>query len=293
MADPFAQPNAPSALDFTLQVECFYAALISFAPLPQEPSLGGQLLYSGHLDPEARAILVAANIAGAASLAATADTAAQKQALRSGIVDFLVNSLDEALRILKNQVRKREPVAVCVALPPQQIEDEMLARGVLPPRRPPAGGRGGRRARGGRGRGAPPPPPPPAGLQSPFIPLGAHPIPLTPPNPTQLLLTWSASAAPALWLPKLDALAAQCLPPEAWPAHRWLRNSPRYLGRLAQGTRLLRCDPPTASKIQSLLQEKIASSQIPATTRLFQSPSQSDLNQEPSTQGKAHRSATP
>jgi len=269
MADPFAQPNAPSALDFTLQVECFYAALISFAPLPQEPSLGGQLLYSGHLDPEARAILVAANIAGAASLAATADTAAQKQALRSGIVDFLVNSLDEALRILKNQVRKREPVAVCVALPPQQIEDEMLARGVLPNLLPPAG------------------------LQSPFIPLGAHPIPLTPPNPTQLLLTWSASAAPALWLPKLDALAAQCLPPEAWPAHRWLRNSPRYLGRLAQGTRLLRCDPPTASKIQSLLQEKIASSQIPATTRLFQSPSQSDLNQEPSTQGKAHRSATP
>ena len=62
-----------------------------------------------------RALLLAGNIAGAASLAVTADAAAQKQSIRDGVADFLVNSLDEALRILKNEVRKREPVAVCVA----------------------------------------------------------------------------------------------------------------------------------------------------------------------------------
>ena len=56
----------------------------------------------------------AANIAGAASLSATADVATQKQAIRDGVVDFLVTSLDEAARILKNEIRKRQPVAVCV-----------------------------------------------------------------------------------------------------------------------------------------------------------------------------------
>ena len=61
-----------------------------------EPSLGGKLLYAGELDAEARALLVAANIAGAASLAASADAAARKQAMRDGVVDFLVTSLDEA-----------------------------------------------------------------------------------------------------------------------------------------------------------------------------------------------------
>ncbi len=75
---------------------------------------------------------MAANIAGAASLVATADRAAQKQAIRDGVADFLVNSLDEALRILKNQLRKRETVAVCVGLAPEAVEREMQERGVLP-----------------------------------------------------------------------------------------------------------------------------------------------------------------
>ena len=56
--------------------------------------------------------------------------AAQKQAIRDGVADFLVNSLDEALRILKNQLRKRETVAVCVGLAPADVEREMKERGV-------------------------------------------------------------------------------------------------------------------------------------------------------------------
>jgi hypothetical protein len=46
--------------------------------------------------------------------------------------DFLVTSLDEALRILKNEIRKREAVAVCVAAAPRPWRCEMLERGVLP-----------------------------------------------------------------------------------------------------------------------------------------------------------------
>jgi hypothetical protein len=38
--------------------------------------------------------LVSANIAGAASLAATPDVARHKQSIRDGVADFAVNSLD-------------------------------------------------------------------------------------------------------------------------------------------------------------------------------------------------------
>ena len=91
-----------------------------------------KVLLRGRVDGEGRALVVAANIAGAASLVATADRAAQKQAIRLGVADFLVNSLDEALRILKNQLRKRETVAVCLGVAPDAVAREMRERGVLP-----------------------------------------------------------------------------------------------------------------------------------------------------------------
>ncbi len=125
--------NPASAFGLSLQVERYFAALMQAATNPgAQPDLGGKLFYAGELDGEGRALMVAANIAGAASLGATADAQARKQALRDGVADFLVTSLDEALRILKNEIRKRQTVAVCVAGAPQAVEQEMLERGVLP-----------------------------------------------------------------------------------------------------------------------------------------------------------------
>lgn len=104
-----------------------YAALArrgSYAPC-------GKLLYAGGLTEETARLIRAANIAGAASLTATADAAMQRAAVREGITDFLVTNLDEALRILKNQIRKRETVAVCISAAPDVIEREMQERGVV------------------------------------------------------------------------------------------------------------------------------------------------------------------
>ena len=120
----------PSAFEFAAQVAQAYSALIVNAD--REAGLGGRLFYVGDLDDIGRACVVAANIAGAATLVATSDRAAQKQAIRDGVTDFLVNSLDEALRILKNQLRKRETVSVCVSLSPTTVEGEMKERGVEP-----------------------------------------------------------------------------------------------------------------------------------------------------------------
>ena len=215
---------------FTLQVERLYAALIAAADLGPGPhgeaGLGGKLLYAGELDGDGRALLVAGNIAGAASLGATADAGAQKQAVRDGVADFLVISLDEALRILKNEIRKRETVGVCVGAAPQAVEREMLERGVAPDLLRPAFS------------GASP--------SSVSFVERARRIVLAAPGESQALLTWRVAAAPAQWLPKLDAIALDCVGadsgPAAWAARRWLRLAPRYLGRLAQGLRLMVCD---------------------------------------------------
>jgi urocanate hydratase len=107
-----------------------YAALAR--DLDAEAGLGGKLLYAGELNLQGSQLMRAANVAGAASLGATADTAMQRAAIREGVADFLVTSLDEALRILKNEIRKRQTVAVCVAAAPEAMAAEMRERGVLP-----------------------------------------------------------------------------------------------------------------------------------------------------------------
>src|SRR5258708_6961879 len=106
---------------------------LALAPkLDPDLGLGGKLLYCGELDPEGFRLVRAANIAGAASLSASADLERQKRAIREGVIDFLVTTLDEALRILKNEIRKRQGVAVGIALPPESVEREMIERGVVP-----------------------------------------------------------------------------------------------------------------------------------------------------------------
>jgi urocanate hydratase len=206
-----------AGLEFIVEVERIYAALICFAgsAAVETPSLGGKLLYAGELDPHGRALLVAGNIAGAASLAATADRAAQKQAIRDGVADFLVNSLDEALRILKNEIRKRETVAVCIAGAPEAIEREMLERGVLPD----------------------------------LLPRGET----FPAEDGQVLVAWTVAAVPAQWLPKLDGLAIDCFPanPGNKAVRRWICLAPRYLGRMAQGIHILHCNADVAKEFVS------------------------------------------
>jgi hypothetical protein len=224
-------------LSFVIEAERFYANLISAAASDNhhEPSLGGKLLYAGELNAEARALLVAANIAGAASLTVSTDAAERKQAIRDGVVDFLVTSLDEALRILKNEIRKRETVAVCVALDPEACERDfaraMLERGAKPDL--------------------------------------TRPVEFAAAENGQTLLAWSVESSPAIWMPKLDAVAAECLRVEEQAAHRWLRLAPRYLGRLAQGVRLLRCADSSAATIMERFSEEAAREKIAVHTRKF------------------------
>lgn len=235
---------------FAVCADRFYTALLPFAQTGPdgEPTLAGQFLYAGELDEEGRALLVAANVLGAASLTVTADPSAQRRAIRDGVADFLVTTLDEALRILKNQLRKREPVAVCIAGKPQTIEREMEERGVQPDLVT--------YALSGLARFPP------------EFQARARRVEHAAPAPERSVVTWTAETAAPIWLPKLDTLALQCLAPDAGPAElaarRWLRLSPRYFGRLAQDRRIVSCNQSAAQQIFNRVQSAVEQGEIGA-----------------------------
>jgi hypothetical protein len=80
----------------------------------------------------ANGIPAAVSIAGGAALAIDADAGALKSAMRAGELDFVVNTLDEALRTLKNQIRQRRPLSVGLIADVPAALAEMVERGVLP-----------------------------------------------------------------------------------------------------------------------------------------------------------------
>lgn len=208
-------PDSPSSASDPSPAEPvyrLYSALSTTLPLDSQAGLGGKLLYAGDIE-RGRNLLYAANIAGAASLAASADPTALRQAMRDGVVDFLVTSLEEALRILKNEIRKRQTVSVGVSADPYRVAEQMLERGVLPDLLPFDGTLDPAHA-------------------ARFLGQGSRPI-LAPADSEAEFVSWSVDRDFARWLPRLDACALSILPPEDFIRKRWLRLAPRYLGRLA------------------------------------------------------------
>ena len=213
------------------QIYQLYAGLLG--GIDAESGLGGKLLSAGEPDEPGCRLLRAANIAGAASLAASASAGALRQAMRQGVIDFVVNSLDEALRILKNEIRKREPVAVGVSLDPEIIAKEMLQRGVLPdllaPHLP----------------GTP-------DLDT-FVAQGARRVAEAPLPPGLHFLTLPIPSAWTHRTAAIDTLMLDCLPPDDHLNRRWLRLAPRYLGADARRLRSLACNEDTAARIVELV----------------------------------------
>src|SRR6201993_2067885 len=73
--------------------------------------LAGKLIVSGGMGGMGGAQPLAATMAGAAFLGIDVDPERIKKRIKTGYCDFMVNTLDEALRILKNAVRKKENVS--------------------------------------------------------------------------------------------------------------------------------------------------------------------------------------
>src|SRR3954452_18672000 len=94
--------------------------------------LAGKLIVSGGMGGMGGAQPLAATMAGAAFLGIDVDPERIKKRLKTGYCDFMVNTLDEALRILKNAVRKKENVSVGLVGNCADVIPELAARGVVP-----------------------------------------------------------------------------------------------------------------------------------------------------------------
>jgi urocanate hydratase len=94
--------------------------------------LAGACIVSDSLAGAAAALPLASAIAGACFLGMDGDVELAHAMLRQGRCDFVVNSLDEALRILKNELRQKKPVSVCLAGSVAENIQQMAERGVAP-----------------------------------------------------------------------------------------------------------------------------------------------------------------
>jgi len=94
--------------------------------------LAGKLIVSGGMGGMGGAQPLAATMAGAAFLGIDVDPERIKKRLKTGYCDFMVNTLDEALRILKNSVRKKDNISVGLVGNCADIIPELAERGVVP-----------------------------------------------------------------------------------------------------------------------------------------------------------------
>ena len=94
--------------------------------------LSGKLVVTGGMGGMGGAQPLAATLNGAAFLGIEVDPERIKKRLKTGYCDVMVNNLDEALRILKNAVRKREATSVGLVGNCADLIPELAKRGVVP-----------------------------------------------------------------------------------------------------------------------------------------------------------------
>jgi urocanate hydratase len=95
-------------------------------------SLAGRLVVSAGMGGMGGAQALAVTLNGGAFLGIDANSARIKRREKAGFCEVMVNNLDEALRILKNAVRKREPASVGLTGNAAEVLPELAQRGVLP-----------------------------------------------------------------------------------------------------------------------------------------------------------------
>lgn len=225
--------------------------------------LGGKLLFRPGLDPAGIATLIGASIAGAASLCVDADADLLREALRRGLCDFVVGHPDEALRILKNELRRGLPISVCLSADPHSCIREMVGRGLQPDLL------SGNILSPGSAYA-----PDCAQL---FAERGAVLVregSAAPPGTS--LLAWSVGPGAARLMLRVGALAAEALDGQRGdtPARRrWLDAAPRYLGRAFGSRQCLRMTGAEIALFLPRVQRETPSATVARDGAAVQTPS--------------------
>ena len=98
----------------------------------RRPNWSRRFLLCFSVEAPAQALALAGLGLGGAVLLVSDDRHGMRAANHAGAVDFQVDSLTEALRILKNELRKGTAVSVGLLGDPAEVRAGMLARGVQP-----------------------------------------------------------------------------------------------------------------------------------------------------------------
>src|SRR6202048_4471972 len=109
-----------------------YETFASVAKKHFAGDLAGKLVVTGGMGGMGGAQPLAATMTGVAFLGIDVDPERIKRRVKTGYCDVMVTSLDEALRILKNAVRKREATSVGLGGNWADLIPELAKRGVLP-----------------------------------------------------------------------------------------------------------------------------------------------------------------
>ena len=109
-----------------------YETFASVAKKHFAGDLAGKLVVTGGMGGMGGAQPLAATMNGAAFLGIDVDPERVKRRVKTGYCDVMVTNLDEALRILKNAVRKREAVSVGLVGNCADVIPELARRGVVP-----------------------------------------------------------------------------------------------------------------------------------------------------------------
>jgi urocanate hydratase len=209
-------------------------------------------LFHSYLNRDGVALSIAANVAGIGSFCFEPEACLARQAMRTGICAFQTGELEEALRILKNEVRKGRAVSVAVTGEPEIVAAEALASGIQPevihlwqedssasivevP-----------------------------GVEA-LIARGARRLVVNEPDRRMISVHWSVAREPQRWLPMADALAVEALDvaePTAPLRRRWLEDSPGHLGRHYVAQRYLPMTPAEADAFFNAVQRDVEGGEI-------------------------------
>ncbi|MES2221231.1 MAG: hypothetical protein V4587_09725 [Acidobacteriota bacterium] len=236
---------------------------------PAAPGLAGRLLTCVGYGQQGAELALAMIIAGGTFLGIDPSTEHLKAAVRNGSCDFMVNTLDESLRVLKNEVRKKKALSVGLLAEPSAILPAMVERGVQPDLV----------ADCAPSASASVPPYSPALLT--FVERGAiqfiRPTATVPGSDDSLQVHWTAASLTGLR--RMDQLAFQQLPADDSIRRGWLQHAPAYFHRQRPLQRVLNMRQQELDRLKLAFQNALAAGEIQSPATLaWQAPDGTELS---------------
>ncbi|MGB8479246.1 MAG: hypothetical protein WCE63_10430 [Acidobacteriaceae bacterium] len=258
MTDPdissLTQPNQSAVYRRYVQLQAIRAERF---PDAAADGLAGLLLTCVGFGLEGAELALATVISGGTFLGIDPSTQHLKSAVRNGACDFMVNTLDESLRVLKNELRKKKALSVGLLGEASAILPAMVERGVQPDLVADSGASETEAAR----------PYQPALLT--FVERGAVRVDTHATKYSHatgfLEVIWTAASLANL--SRMDELALQQVPADDSLRRQWLQQAPGYFHRQRPLQRVLGMHSEEVTRLAEAFKDAVSAGEIqsPAT----------------------------